>query len=129
MPDLSSAPTAVQRFAGWLAEHGAHVSVQSFASPTNQLLRAPTARGTVQIVADRGQWFVELAPPEAGEYFDTAVWTACLSGSDVSLELQSLDAQVEWLIAFLGADASSRCSIECLREARQRRAYRRMGLL
>jgi hypothetical protein len=128
MPDLSSAPQPLQRLAEWLADSRAPLRVQSFDSPSNQLLQAQTPRGTVQVLADRGQWFVELAPPDASEYFDTAVWNSCLSGTEVSLELVPLDAQAAWLEEYLAGDEEGEYTIECLREARRRRAYGRMGL-
>lgn len=82
MPDLSLAPQVVQRLAGRLTEGGTPLRVHSHGSPTNQQLRAETPHGTVQVLADRGQWFVELAPPGPDEFFDTAVWTACLTRTE-----------------------------------------------
>jgi hypothetical protein len=128
LPDLSSAPAAVQKLAGWLAGRGAQLSVQSFDSPNDQLLNAKTVRGEVQILADRGQWFVELAPPNTSDFFNTAVWTSCLTGMDVNFELEPLDSQVTWMEEFLAGDVSREYSLECLRETRHRRAYGRMGL-
>lgn len=128
MPDLSSAPQALVALAEWLADGGTPLRVHAFDSPTNQQLRAQTPHGTVQVLADRGQWFVELAPPGSSEFFDTAVWTACLTRTEVSLDVISLDAQMLWFAEFLAADARSEHAIECLVEARRRRAYRRMRL-
>lgn len=128
MPDLSSAPQALQALAERLADGGTPLRVHSFDSPTNQQLRAQTPHGTVQVLADRGQWFVELAPPGASEFFDTAVWSACLTRTEVSLDLVPPDAQALWLTEFLAADVRSEYAIECLLEARRRRAYGRMGL-
>jgi hypothetical protein len=128
MPDLSSAPLAIQRLARWLDDEGAQLSVHSFDSPANQLLKAKMARGQVQVLVDRGQWFVELAPPGVDDYFDMAVWTSCLAGTDVTLELEPLDVQAAWLTKFLAGEISGECTISCLREARRRRAYGRMGL-
>ncbi len=128
MPDLSSAPQSLQMLAGRLAGSGNPLRVHSFDSPTNQQLRAQTPHGTVQVLADRGQWFVELAPPGSSEFFDTAVWTACLTRTAVSLDLIPLDAQALWLAEFLAADVRSEYTIECLLEARRSRAYGRMGL-
>lgn len=78
--------------------------------------------------ADRGQWFVEFAPPGVNEFFDTAVWIACLSRTEVSLELMPLEAQAAWLEEFLAGGVQGEYTIECLLEARRRRAYGRMGL-
>jgi len=128
MLDLSAAPRPIQKLAGWLADRGAPLRVQSFDSPSNQLLQSQTPRGTVQVLADRGQWFVELAPPGASEYFDTAVWESCLSGTEISLELAALDEQAAWFEEFLAGDEQREHTIECLREARRRRAYGRMGI-
>lgn len=128
MPDLSSAPLALQRLAEWLADRGTPLRVLSFDSPDNQLLQGQTRHGIVQVLADRGRWFVELAPPGASEYFDTAVWNACLTQTDVSLELTPLDAQAAWLEDFLAGRLHGDYTIELLVEARRRRAYGRMGL-
>jgi hypothetical protein len=128
MLDLSDAPQAVRNFADWLSDRGTSLSLQAFDSPNNQLLRAPSPRGTVQLLADRGQWFVELAPPGADEFFDTAVWSSCLAGGEVSLELTPLDTQVEWLQEFLAGELREGPTIDCLREAQRKRAYGRLGL-
>ncbi|MFI5061011.1 MAG: hypothetical protein ACHP7F_06165 [Actinomycetales bacterium] len=128
MSDLSSAPKAVQELAEWLTDRGSPLRAKAFDSPNNQLLQAPVEHFLVQVLADRGQWFVALAPPDADEYFATAVWSSCLAGTPVSLELTPLAAQVAWLKEFLAEDAHGDWSIECLRDARRRRAYQRMGL-
>ncbi|MCV2393905.1 hypothetical protein OEB99_06260 [Actinotalea sp. M2MS4P-6] len=128
MPDLSLAPPAVLRLAQTLAERGAPLTIRAFDSPTNQLLGATLDVGSVRVLADGGQWFVDLAPPGLDEYFDTAVWTACLNGTDVSLDLESLDSQVGWLEEHLSSGFAGDGRIECLRDARRRRAYGRMGL-
>lgn len=128
MPDLSSAPQALETLAERLADGGTPLRVHSFDSPINQQLRAQTPHGTVQVLADRGQWFVELAPPGSSEFFETAVWTACLTRTEVSLELMPLDAQAAWLEELLANGVGSEYTIECLLEARRRRAYGRMGL-
>lgn len=129
MSDISAAPQAIQELGRWLADGGTVLAVDSFESPTSQRLRAHTARGTLQVVADRGQWFVELAPLGSSEFFDTAVWAACLAGVEVSVDVIPIDAQVAWLERFLKEGDLRSCTIECLLEARRRRAYRRMGLL
>lgn len=127
MPDLSSAPQAISELARILSARGNPLRTQSYGSPGDQVLRAETPAGTVQVLADRGQWFVDLAPPGVDDYFDTEVWAACLSGAPVSLELVSLDSQVAWLKEFLDEDVRTGYSIESLRKARQRRAYGRLG--
>lgn len=128
MSNLSSAPQALQVLAEQLARGGTPLRVHAFNSPTNQQLRAHTSHGTVQVLADRGQWFVELAPPGSSEFFDTAAWAACLARSEVSLELIPLDERVTWLAAFLAAATPEKPTVECLLQARRRRAYGRMGL-
>jgi hypothetical protein len=128
MADLSAAPQAVLDLAEWLSERGTPLRARSFDSASNQLLQAHVPQGTVQVLADRGQWFVELAPAGAEEFFDTAAWTSCLTGAEVSLELEPLDVQVGWLEGYLAGEGHGKVTIECLREARRRRAYGRMGL-
>lgn len=128
MLDLSAAPRPIQKLAEWLEDSGSPLCVQTFDSPSTQLLQAHTPRGSVQVLADRGQWFVELAPTGASEYFDTAVWASCLSGTDVSLDLAPLDEQALWFEEYLAVDEEREYTIERLREARHRRAYGRMGL-
>lgn len=128
MPDLSSAPPSLQTLAARLAREGTPLRVHSFDSPTNQQLRAHTTHGTVQVLADRSQWFVELAPAGAEEFFDTAAWTSCLAGVEVSLELEPLEVQVCWLEQYLAGEPDVEVTVECLRDARRRRAYGRMGL-
>ena len=128
MPELPSVPPALQALTEQLDSGGTPLRVHSFDSPDDQQLRATTPHGTVQVLVDRGQWFVELAPPGSSEFFDTAVWIACLTRTDVSLDLGSLDAQTMWLVEFLAAEVHNRYTIECLREARRKRAYGRMGL-
>ena len=128
MPDLSLAPQALQRLAERLADGGSPLQVHSFDSPSNQQLRAQAPRGTVQVLADRGQWFVELAPPGASEFFDTAVWGACLTRTEVSVDPMPLDAQAAWLEEFLSGGVQGDYTLDCLLEARRRRAYGRMGL-
>lgn len=127
VPGLSSAPEALRELAGWLADAGT-LRVDSFNSPGNQRLRALTSLGTVQVVADRGQWFVELAPPGLSEYFDTAVWSACITGAEVGLDLVPLDAQVAWLHELVAGGVPGEVSVECLVEVRRWRAHGRMGL-
>lgn len=128
MIDLSLAPSPIQELARWLAGRGCPLLPQAFDSPNNQVLWATSPRGVVRVLADRGQWFVELAPPGVDEYFDSAVWSSCLTGAEVSLELTSLAEQVAWLEDFLHDGPTSEYSIECLREVRRTRAFRRMGL-
>lgn len=128
MFDMSLAPQGLQKFAEGLAEEETPLRVEAFDSPSNQLLQAQTARGTVQVLADRGQWFVELAPPGVAEFFSTAVWIACLSRTEVSLEIVPLDAQIAWLEVFLAGDDQREYTIECLLDAQRRRAHGRMGL-
>jgi hypothetical protein len=128
MPDLSSAPRAVLDLAEWLSERGISLQARSFHSASNQLLQAHAPQGTVQVLADRGQWFIELAPPGTEEFFGTAAWSSCLAGAEVSLELEPLSAQVAWIKEYLAGDAHGGINIECLRQARRRRAYGRMGL-
>lgn len=128
MPDLSAAPRAVHDLAGWLSERGNPLEQRSFDSASNQLLQAHASWGTVQVLADRGQWFVELAPPGAEEFFDTAAWTSCFAGAEVSLELEPLEVQVGWLEEYLAGEPHVEVTVECLRDARRRRAYGRMGL-
>lgn len=127
MPDLSAAPHAVLNLSEWLSERGVALQERSFDSASNQMLQAYASRGTVQVLADRGQWFVGLAPPGVEEFFDTAVWVSCLTGAEVSLELESLDVQVGWLEEYLAADAPRDVSVECLRQARRRPALRPDG--
>lgn len=128
MSDLSTAPPAVLDLAHWLSERGAPLELRSFDSVSNQLLLAHAPRGTVQVLVDRGQWFVELAPPGAEEFFDMAAWTSCLKGEEVSLELEPISVQVGWLKQYLAGESDGEFTVECLREARRRRAYGRMGL-
>jgi hypothetical protein len=128
MAALSSAPQSLQALAEQLAINGTPLGVHAFDSPGNQQLRAQTLHGIVQATADRGEWFVELAPPGSSEFFDAAGWRACLTRTDVSLELIPLDAQTAWLADLLVADVPTGDTIECLREARRTRAYGRMGL-
>ena len=128
MSDLALAPQVLQKFAESLAERETPLRVEAFDSPSNQLLQAQTARGTVQVLADRGQWFVELAPPGVAEFFSTTVWIACLSRTEVSLELMPLDAQTAWIEEYLTGGDQREYTIECLLETRHRRACGRMGL-
>lgn len=81
------------------------------------------------MLADCGRWFVELAPPGSCEFFDAAVWTSCLNRTEVSLELMPVDTQAAWLAELLVDGVRGECTIECLLEARRRRAYGRMGLM
>lgn len=127
MPDLSLAPQAISELARILSARGNPLRTETYSSPGDQVLRARTPAGTVQVIADRAQWFVDLAPPGVDDYFDTEVWSACLSGAPVSLQLVSLDSQVAWIMKFLDEDVRTRYSIESLRQERQRRAHGRLG--
>lgn len=127
MSDLSMAPMSVQNLAEWLADRGNPLVPQTFDSPTNQLLQARAQHG-VQVLADRGQWFVELAPPGVDEFFDTAVWSSCITGATVSLELTPLAEQIAWIEEFLSDDSRRDYSVDCLRETRRKRAFERMGI-
>ena len=113
MPNLSVALQSVEDLSRWLAEGGVTLQEYSFDSPSNQVLHAHLSRGTVQVLADRGQWFVVLAPPGADEFFDSSTWHSCLTGTDVSLTLQPLAAQVEWLIDYLTAGPRVDVSTQC----------------
>ena len=126
--DLTSCPVAIARLAAILADQGIALRAVAFESRHNQMMEAHTPVGSMRVVVDRGQWFVELASPGHAEYFDTAVWEACLRGGPVSLELIPLDEQVSWFEAALRSEDTRRCSLECLLGARQRRAYGRMGI-
>ncbi len=128
MPDLSSAPPVIRHFAERLAERGTPLQTVSFESSRNQLLRTALTSVTVQILADRGQWFVELAPAGVEDWFDTAAWRCCLEGGPVSVNLDPLDTQVAWIEDYLARSAKLHVSLDCLREARRERAYQRMGL-
>lgn len=128
MPDLSAAPRALRDLAAWLSGRGNPLERRSYDSASSQLLQARTPRGTVQVLADRGQWFVELAPLGAEEFFDTAAWRSCVSGVEVSLEVEPLESQVGWLKEYLVGRSNVEVSLRCLRDARSRRALGRMGL-
>ncbi len=128
MVDLTGAPSGIQALACELSEAGTPFEVHRFASPADQQWRALVAAGTLQVTADRGQWFIELAPPGGSDYFDAAVWDACLTGTDVSLELWSVSAQVTWMAAFLRSGTRAVPQYERLHDARDRRAYGRLGL-
>ncbi|NYF11413.1 hypothetical protein HDC94_002569 [Leifsonia sp. AK011] len=128
MPDLSLAPPSVRALAEFLTSRRASLSVVRFDSPVNQELRSETPRGTVQVLVDRGQWFVELAPSGSNEFFNVAVWIACLEGGDEDAILLPLDAQTTWIANYLASSEPRKFSIECLLNVRRARAYRRMGL-
>ncbi len=127
MDELSSAPPSIRALAEWLAERGTPLVLHSFHSHNNQLLKAESPQGTFEVLADRGQWFVRLAPAHSDEYFDSAVWEACLSGKEVSLEVDPLEVQVAFLQDLLTTGATDTCSTECLTEARITRVYRSLG--
>lgn len=127
MSDLSMAPIPVRNLAEWLADRGSPLVPQSLESPINQLLKARAQYG-VRVLADRGQWFVDLAPPGVDEFFNSAVWSSCLTGATVSLELVPLAEQVAWIEEFLSDDSRRDYSVDCLRETRRKRAFGRMGI-
>jgi hypothetical protein len=128
--NLSSAPTSVVRLAQLLDDAGCPLHSTSYGSVRNQLLEVNVAaKGfRVRVAADRSQWFVELAPGHSEDYFDTAVWRACLAGTDVSLDLEPLESQVEWIIEKLADRGELTANLGCLRAARHERACRRLGL-
>jgi hypothetical protein len=129
MVNLSSAPPAVRALVERMTVGGALMGQENFDSPVNQRFQLATPRGALRVVADRGQWFVELAPEGSEEFFDSAVWVSCLTGSVVSVELPPLESQVAWFIEFLGDENGKSVALKCLLRARRRRALARMGIV
>lgn len=87
----------------------------------------------VRLVADRGQWFLELAPPGADERFDADVWRSCLDDAEIADEPSPLDAQARFVAGNLdrilaAAQARGDELTACLRRKRSIRARRRLGL-
>ena len=129
MPGLGEAPEAIQALAVWLEQRGTPLVVKRFDSPNFQVLEAETSRGTIELLVDRGGWFLTVAPPNSREFFDSAVWVACLTSTPVSAEIAPLSDQVSWLRGFVEESAPVEYSLACLQEARHKRAYRGMGLV
>ena len=127
MMDLTKAPLAIQELADWLAHRGQNLTAQSFDSPKNQLLISHPAKGSIQVLADRGQWFVELSPPGSGEFFDTSVWRSCFQSADVDVDPGPLADQVAWIVGYILGDIDGQCTLDCLLSTRKRRADARIG--
>ena len=122
-------PAPIAKLDRFLASIGGQLQLIHFSSPMNQVLVATSSAGSVRVVADRGQWFVELAAPAMDEYFDSAVWTACVREVPVRLDIATLDEQVETLEAFLADGSTRTISISELEEARDQRSSGRQALL
>lgn len=86
----------------------------------------------VRMVSDRGEWFLEVARVDWGDWFDADVWKACLEDSELPFHPRDLSAQAEYvalnvqrLAAAVEADEDV---LGCLRQGRAERARRRLGL-
>lgn len=128
MADFGVAPQPLREFIARIIRGGAVIQAVAIDSPINQLVRLPAEFGTVEILADRGQWFVRLAPRGSTQFFDVLTWIACVTESEVSLEQMPLEDQLAWLDEFLDGDTKHEFTIECLLRARRRRAFGRLGM-
>lgn len=128
MADFSMAPQPLREFIARMVRGGADVHAVAIDSPINQLVQLPAEFGTVEILADRGQWFVRLAPSGSTQFFDVPAWIACVTESEVSLEQMALEDQLAWLDEFLANGTKHEFTIECLLQARRKRAFGRLGI-
>lgn len=86
----------------------------------------------VLISADRSQWSIELGGSTLEDWFDAAVWEACLDDKPVDMEPTELARQASFALRrwrdvdrALGSAGSIR---ECLVRTRSLRARTRLGL-
>ena len=121
MADLSSAPKVLRDFAERLSKGGAVLKTIRFLSPLNQVLQVETTIGVVQLLADRGQWFVDLAPPDqtSNDFFDAMTWRACLAREEAGTNADPLEEQVAWLEAYLRGEVSGTYTVQGLGETRR----------
>jgi hypothetical protein len=106
-------PSVIDELLAALRQAGSEVHEVLFRSPNNRIIEAATSIGVIRLVVDRSQWFIELAPPDVREFFDTAVWDACCRGTPVSLNLIPLREQVDWLEAALEDGKLEGWSLDC----------------
>jgi len=126
--DLTEAPSEISSLVSAITELNVTLVVASYDSANNQLLTAQSRVGRIDILVDRGQWLVSLAPNGSRESFDMAAWEACRTGADVALTENTLQEQTLWLEQLLRSDIVHAADVECLRRARKTRAYGRLHL-
>src|SRR6478735_6073253 len=126
--DLTGAPPEISSLVSAITEQNVTLVVESYHSANNQLLTAQSRAGRIDILADRGQWLVSLAPKGSTESFDMAAWEACRTGTDVPLALNTLQEQTLWLEQLLRSAVVYRADVECLTRARKARAYGRLHI-
>ena len=85
-----------------------------------------------RLVADRGQWFIDLAPSGCDDWFDPDVWRSCLDGTPIPDKPSTPAAHAEFVVReldrLLAAADRQRELLACLRDNRAARARRRLGL-
>jgi hypothetical protein len=121
----------------WLCAEGFtrardEVWAESFGDRLIELVRADVR---VRFTRDRGLWFLTVAGRASNDYFDLAIWRACLESLDVPAwddELGGVanETQIEYLRNVLGRIVSALnaegATEECLRQTRHERARKRL---
>jgi hypothetical protein len=120
----------VARLEEWGFSITAQEASTGFGDRVVVLRKGPLA---VRLVADRGQWFIELAPGDCDDWFDPDVWKSCVDGARIPDESSALSAQAEFVVRNLdqllrAAAGGQRDLLSCLRDNRAGRARRRLGL-
>lgn len=123
------APVEVVMFVEKLGERGFREHTVSARGPLNQVVEFVDSGATVQVLADRGQWFVALAFGQMRDVYDLEAWESCLSGEDVSPDVHTFAESASGILTVLGDPRLADVSEECLVRARGDRVARRLGFL
>lgn len=122
------APVEVVMFVEELVGRGFREHTVSTRGPLNQVVEFVEADATVQVLVDRGQWFVALAVGQMSNVYDFEAWESCLKGTDVSADVHTFADAANWILAALGNPRLGAVSEDCLLRARGERVARRLGL-
>lgn len=127
--DTKYAPDSILRLIGWLNVWPTTERTINCSSSLNQIVRFTHEDETfVDIIVDRGQWFIEIGFSPWDQGFHVVIWEACLSGSEAPMEVIPLEAQIDRVIAVARSASGASVTLECMEEQRRLRTEKRSKL-
>jgi hypothetical protein len=128
---ISDAPGDIPILAEFLLGEGFKIDSNRGEGSANCVLEFQRHTCGVRVGADRGRWWVELGPGSPTNWFDPDLWEACLDGGSVRSEPSGLEKQISFVMRRwreVAKAMESARTLDCLHDARSRRARQRLGL-
>lgn len=121
-------PVEIQGFLSWAETKGMRLTSERSDS-ANCLLHFADDQGlALQVLCDRGQWFVAVGRTVWNDWFDVDVWSSCLDQTPIGFDATDLSDQLRDLKAHWNEIAQAKDALRgCLEKNRKHRAYTRLG--